>query len=343
MSKSLGNSPDPLQLITTYGADGVRVGMLLCSPAGNDLLFDENLTEQGRNFCNKLWNTFRLIKGWETDEKAIQSEAALAAIQWFDSKLNQSIALIEDHFSKFRISHALMVIYTLVRDEFSGWYLEAVKPAYQQPIDEKTYHQTIEFLKKMLKVLHPFMPFITEEIYQRLRKSNEKESIMISDMPVKAAYDTGLLEGFEETKEIITTIRNIRQEKNLSNIDKLHLKITGRAEKFNQTFLPVIYKLAFIGDIAFVEKAQDGAATFLVKTTEYNVPLGDLLDVETEKKKLREELKYQKGFLHSVMKKLGNEKFVNNAPKQVVEIEMKKKADAEAKIKSLEKQIENLI
>jgi len=342
MSKSLGNSPDPLELIDKYSADGVRVGMMLCSPAGNDLLFDESLTEQGRNFCNKLWNTFRLIRGWKIDEKAAQSEAAFAAVNWFGNKLNQSLAVIDHHFSKFRISNALMEAYTLVRDEFSGWYLETVKPVYQHPIDRITYEQTVEFLEKLLKVLHPFMPFISEEIYQRLRERKDGDSIMISEMPKAKAHDTGLLEEFEETKIVITTIRSIRHEKNISNKEKLHLKIRTRAGDVKIDFLPVIYKLANVEDIDFIEKAQEGAATFLVKTTEYSVSIGELLDISTEKKKLEEELKYQQGFLQSVMKKLGNEKFVNNAPKQVVEMELKKKADAEIKIKTLEKKLASL-
>jgi valyl-tRNA synthetase len=342
MSKSLGNSPDPLELIDKYGADGVRVGMLLCSPAGNDLLFDESLTKQGRNFCNKLWNTFRLIKGWKVDEKARPDEASVAAIRWFENKLNQSLSVIDHHFSKFRISHALMEVYTLVKDEFSGWYLEAIKPAYQHPIDRETYDQTNGFLEKLLKVLHPFMPFISEEIYQLLCKRRDGDSIMISEMPKAIAYDPVLLEEFEETKIVVTCIRNIRQEKNIHFREKLHLKIKTRKGEVKMDFLPVIYKLANIEDIAFVEKTQEGAATFLVKTVEYSVPLGDLLDVDAEKKKLEEELKYQEGFLHSVMKKLGNKKFVKNAPKQIVEMELKKRTDVEVKIKTLKKKLESI-
>ena len=343
MSKSLGNSPDPLDLIDTYGADGVRVGMLLCSPAGNDLLFDESLTEQGRNFCNKLWNTFRLIKGWQVDDQIVQADAASAAVTWFENKLNQSLDLIDDHFSKFRISDALMVVYTLVRDEFSGWYLEAVKPEYQKAIDSITYQQTIDFLERLLKIIHPFMPFISEEIFQLLKERKEGESVMIAAMPKADKFNTNLLSDFEDTKEIISAIRNIRQDKNLALKHKLHLKLTAKPENFRNEFLSVIYKLANVEDISFVDKALSGATTFLVKTTEFSVPLGDLLDTEAEKKKLEEELKYLHGFLQSVMKKLENEKFVNNAPKQVVEMEKKKKADAEAKIKTLEKKITSLV
>lgn len=342
MSKSLGNSPDPLDLIAKYGADGVRVGMLLCSPAGNDLLFDESLTEQGRNFCNKLWNTFRLIKGWETDTAIAQPEAAGEAIRWFDARLNQSLKQINDHFSKFRISDALMEVYTLVRDDFSGWYLEAVKPAYQQPIDIKSLEQTIDFLEKLLKAIHPFMPFISEEIYQLLTERKEGDSIMIAEMPKAKHFDKELLALFEETKEIITSIRNIRQQKNIAIKEMLHLNITGSQTNYSNNFLPVIYKLANIENIDFVGKAKDGASTFMVKTTEYSIPLGSLLDVEAEKKKLEVELKYHRGFLKAVMAKLGNEKFVNNAPKQVVEAEMKKKSDAETKIKALQEQLASI-
>ncbi len=335
MSKSLGNSPDPLELIKKYGADGVRVGMLLCSPAGNDLLFDESLTEQGRNFCNKLWNTFRLIKGWKIDSNIEQSEAAREAIQWFDSKLNGSLELIDDHFSKFRISDALMVVYTLIRDEFSGWYLEAIKPEYQKPIDQKSIQQTLVFFDKLLKLLHPFLPFISEEIYQVIAERKNGDSIMISEMPKAESVDEKLLRNFEETKELITAIRNIRQEKNLSPRESLHLKITGKEPKYTTQFLSLVYKLANIERVEYVEKTEEGAVTFLVRTTEYSIPIGDLLDVEAEKSKLEEELSYQKGFLKAVMKKLGNEKFVKNAPEKVVAMEERKKADAENKIKTL--------
>jgi len=335
MSKSLGNSPDPLDLIKKYGADGVRVGMLLCSPAGNDLLFDELLTEQGRNFCNKLWNTFRLIKGWEIDNNGKQTDAAREIVSWFDSKLNQSLEIIDDHFSKFRISDALMTVYTLIRDEFSGWYLEAVKPEYQKPIDQETYNQTLLFFDKLLKLLHPFMPFISEEIYQLVSDRNEGDSIMISDMPKAGKANKSVLKNFEETKELITAIRNIRQEKNLSPREAFHLKITGNESGHNTRFLPLVYKLANIETVEYIEKTDEGALTFLVRTTEYSIPFEELLDVEAEKTKLEEELKYQQGFLNSVMKKLGNKNFVDNAPAKVVEMEEKKKADAENKIETL--------
>lgn len=342
MSKSLGNSPDPLDLIKQYGADGVRVGMLLCSPAGNDILFDEALTEQGRNFCNKLWNTFRLLKGFEIDPQAKPSEPAKEAIRWFEHKLNQSLELIEDHFNKFRISDALMTIYTLVRDEFSGWYLEAIKPPYQKPIDQETYNKTIEYLEKLLKVLHPFMPFISEEIYQLLKDRQEGDSIMISDMPKIDAYQKDLLESFEETKEVITAVRKVRQEKSVPMKDALHLKVSAKEDSFNKEFLSLVKKLSNVESISFVDRADEADISFMVKTTEYSIPMGDLIDTEAEKAKLEEELKYQKGFLNGVMKKLGNERFVNNAPEKVVAMEQKKKADAEEKIKMLEGRLKKL-
>ncbi len=342
MSKSLGNSPDPLDLIKKYGADGVRVGMLLCSPAGNDILFDESLTEQGRNFCNKIWNAFRLVKGWEVENSVEQSAAAKAAVEWFDMKLGQSLTIIEDHFSKFRISDALMEVYTLVRDEFSGWYLEAVKPAYKSPLDATTYDATIEFFDKVVRLLHPFVPFISEEIYQLIEKREQMDSVMVAKMPVAANVDEKLLQNFEEAKEIISAVRNIRQEKNIALKDLVSLQIKADEENYPKTFVPVINKLANISKEEFVVNTDDSAATFRVKTTEYAVPLGDLIDHEAEKSKLEEELKYQEGFLKSVDKKLGNERFVNNAPESVVEKEKQKQADALVKIKAIKEQLKKL-
>jgi valyl-tRNA synthetase len=329
-------------LIEKYGADGVRVGMLLCSPAGNDLLFDESLTEQGRNFSNKIWNTFRLIKSWKVDENAEQNEASKAAISWFGEKINYSLKKIDDHFLKFRISDALMMVYTLVRDEFSGWYLEAVKPAYQQPIDKATYDSTLEFFDKVLKILHPFMPFITEEIYQLIEERKTGESIMVDTMPTYGNTHRQILSDFEVTKEVITSIRNIRQEKNISPKDGLKLSITVAEKDYNAYFIAVMKKLANVDSVSFGDKPEEGASTFMVKTTQYSVPLGDMIDIEAEKQKLEDELNYHKGFLNSVMKKLGNENFVKNAPEKVVEMERKKKADAENKIKALSERIESL-
>ena len=343
MSKSLGNSPDPLELIKKYGADGVRVGMLLCSPAGNDILFDESLTEQGRNFSSKIWNAFRLVKGWEVDEKAQPSEASKAAIKWFDQKLNETLLTLEDHFSKFRISDALMLVYTMVRDDFSGWYLEAVKPDYQKPIDKATYTITISFFDKVVRILHPFMPFISEEVYQLIEERAEGDSVMISDMPKPSAVDQPKLDLFEEAKEIIGAVRNIRQGKNIPMKDPLELQIVADEQSYPKDYIPVINKLANISKEQFVDTATEGTANFMVKTTEYAVPLGDLIDVDAERKKLEEELNYQEGFLNSVMKKLSNEKFVGGAPEAVVNKEKQKQADAELKIKAIKEQLEKLI
>ena len=342
MSKQLGNSPDPLTLINQYGADGVRVGMLLCSPAGGDLLFDDSLTEQGRNFANKIWNAFRLVKSWSVDENIAQPSSAAASIEWFDHKLNQTIELLNDHFGKFRISDALMTTYTLFRDEFSGWLLEAVKPAYQSPIDGKTYSQVVEQFEKLLKLLHPFMPFITEELYHELSPRKEGESIMVSMLPEARPYDVQLLEKFEEAKEIIGNIRTVRKDKNLPVRDALNLIIVGSESSFYGKFVPVISKLANISEVNFASQADASASSFLVRTTEYAVPLGDRINVEEELMKLEKELDYYKGFLVGVMKKLGNEKFVAGAPAAVVDAERKKQSDAEQKIKSLEENIAKL-
>lgn len=342
MSKSLGNSPDPIELMEKYGADGVRVGMLLCSPAGNDLLFDESLTEQGRNFANKIWNTFRLIKSWEISEEVKQPEASKAAIQWFEEEINHSLKKIDDHFSKFRISDALMLVYTLVRDEFSGWYLEAIKPEYLQPIDKVTFENTLGFLNKLLKILHPFMPFISEEIYQLIEDRKHGESIMVAEMPSYGKANRRVLSDFEDATEAIAAIRTIRQEKNIPLKDALTLAISANKANYKGDFIAVIKKLANIESISFMDKPEEGAVSFMVKTTQYSIPLGDRIDVNTEIQKLEEELNYHKGFLSSVMKKLGNENFVNNAPEKVIELERKKQADAEQKIKALTEQIKSL-
>lgn len=342
MSKSLGNSPDPLDLIEKYGADGVRVGMLLCSPAGNDILFDESLTEQGRNFSNKIWNAFRLVKGWEVDSSAEQPESAKAAIEWFDNKLNYTLKTIDDHFKKYRISDALMTVYTLVRDDFSGWYLESVKPAYQKPIDKASYENTIKFFDKVVRILHPFMPFITEEIFQYLEDKKDGESIMVAQMPKVESIDQSTLQLFDEAKEIITSVRNIRQEKNIPNKEYVSLQIVCNEQSYKKDDLPVIKKLAFIDSVDFVHKTDDSASSFRVKTMEYAVPLGDMINVEEERKKLEEELKYQQGFLNSVLKKLNNERFVSGAPEVVVQKERQKQADAETKINAIQEQLNKL-
>jgi len=342
MSKSLGNSPEPLELIKKYGADGVRVGMLLCSPAGGDLLFDDSLPEQGRNFANKIWNAFRLVKGWEVSSDIEQPESAKQAIIWFEQKLNQTIALIDDHFSKYRISDALMSVYTTFWQEFSSWYLEAVKPGYQQPLDAKTYKATVDFFDKLLKLLHPFMPFITEEIWQLLDERKDGESIMVSDMPVASKTDNEIVEQFDMIKEVVGNVRTIRKEKNLPVKEQLSLSVLSANGDYSSTFAAVMEKLANLKEINKVSGKVEGALSFMVKTNEYFIPMDGLVDVEAEIKRLEDELKYQQGFLKSVTAKLGNERFVNNAPEAVVAKERQKQADAEAKIKTLKESIENL-
>ena len=340
MSKSLGNSPDPLDLIKQYGADGVRVGMMLCSPAGNDLMFDEALTEQGRNFSNKIWNAFRLVKSWEVDNSLKQPEYAKASIEWFNAKLNETIETIEDHYGKFRLSDALMSVYKLFWDEFSSWFLEAIKPAYQQPIDAETYKASLEFFDKLLKILHPFMPFITEELWQQIEERKEGESIMISEMPKFESFDNDLLKQFDFAKQTISEIRTIRKGKNIPMRDTLELFVS--TAEYDTSFESVIKKIANLDKIEMVDEAIEGAASFMISTTEFFVPLGNLINVEEEIKKLEDELKYNKGFLISVSKKLSNERFVNNAPEKVVAIEKQKQADAENKIAAIEKQLETL-
>lgn len=336
MSKSLGNSPDPLELIEKYGADGVRMGMMLSAPAGNDILFDDALCEQGRNFNNKIWNAFRLVKGWDVDDNLLQPESAAISVRWFDSLLNRAMAEIADLFGKYRLSEALMTVYKLFWDEFSSWYLEMIKPAYQQPIDKYTYESTLQFFDVLLKLLHPFMPFITEELWQHIVSRKDNESIMIEQLPVVKPIDEALVSGFESVKEIISGVRTIRLQKNIPNKEALELQIVG---EHNTEYDSVITKLANISAINRVTEKDITAASFLVGTTEYAVPLGNSIDIEAELKKQEEELKYLQGFLKSVKAKLSNERFVSNAPAQVVENERKKQSDAESKIKSLEESI----
>jgi valyl-tRNA synthetase len=336
MSKSLGNSPDPLDLIDKYGADGVRMGMMLAAPAGNDILFDEVLCEQGRNFNNKIWNALRLVKGWQV-ETIEQPESSAIAIKWFDAKLNHAIEEVNDLFEKYRISEALMCIYKLFWDEFSAWYLEMIKPAYQQPIDSKTIEATTLFFEKLLQLLHPFMPFITEELYQSLKERNEGDSIMISPMPKSLAYDSKLIARFEVVKELIAAIRTIRLEKNIPNKETIELQIVSG--KNDDYFNQIVIKLCNLSSINIVSEKNSGASSFLIGTTEYAVPLGNLIDVETEIKKMQDEIVYLKGFLKSVMAKLSNERFVANAKPEIVENERNKQKDAESKIKILEEGI----
>ena len=336
MSKSLGNSPDPLDLIDKYGADGVRMGMMLSAPAGNDILFDDTLCEQGRNFNNKIWNAFRLVKGWNVADIE-QPEYAKLATDWFDAILAKTAAEVNDLFEKYRLSEALMAVYKLFWDEFSSWYLEMVKPAYGQPIDKVTYEKTLSFFDTLLKLLHPFMPFITEELWQHIYDRKEGESIMIQTLNVTPTYDEGTIQLFEVVKEVIGGIRTIRLQKNIAQKEALSLEVVG--ESPIATFNAVITKLCNLSAIATVAAKAEGAASFMVGTTEYAVPLGNLIDAEEELKKLEADLKYQEGFLQSVMKKLSNEKFVSKAPANVIEMERKKQADAETKIAALKESI----
>ena len=336
MSKSLGNSPDPLELIEQFGADGVRMGMMLAAPAGNDILFDEALCEQGRNFNNKIWNAFRLVKGWQVADIE-QPEYAKLATEWFDSMLAKTAEEVNDLFGKYRLSEALMAVYKLFWDEFSSWYLEMVKPAYGQPIDKVTYEKTLAFFETLLKLLHPFMPFITEELWQHIYDRQPGESVMTQTLVKDMPYNEALIAQFEAVKEVISGIRTIRLQKNIAQKEALALEVTG--ENPVAGFGSVIAKLCNLSEIKQVETKSEGAAAFMVGTTEYAVPLGNLINVEEELKKLEADLKYQEGFLQSVMKKLSNEKFVSKAPANVIEMERKKQADAETKIAALKESI----
>ena len=336
MSKSLGNSPDPLELIEQFGADGVRMGMMLAAPAGNDILFDEALCEQGRNFNNNIWNPFRLVKGWQLADIE-QPEYAKLATEWFDSMLAKTAEEVNDLFGKYRLSEALMAVYKLFWDEFSSWYLEMVKPAYGQPIDKVTYEKTLAFFETLLKLLHPFMPFITEELWQHIYDRQPGESIMTQTLVKDMPYNEALIAQFEAVKEVSSGIRTIRLQKNIAQKEALALEVTG--ENPVAGFGSVIAKLCNLSEIKQVETKSEGAAAFMVGTTEYAVPLGNLINVEEELKKLEADLKYQEGFLQSVMKKLSNEKFVSKAPANVIEMERKKQADAETKIAALKESI----
>lgn len=336
MSKSLGNSPDALELIKTYGADGVRRGLMLAAPAGNDILYDDALCEQGRNFNNKIWNAFRLVKGWNVDETLPQPQTAAIAVEWFDAQLNRTLEEVKDLFGKYRLSEALMAIYKLFWDEFSSWYLEMVKPAYQQPIDRKTYDATLRYFDAQLRMLHPFMPFITEELWQHLYDRKEGESIMTARMPEPQPVDMEIINRFETTKLVVAGIRTIRLQKGIANKEQLTLQIIGAHDHSNDCILT---KMTNLATIETIEEKDPAAASFRVHATEYAIPMSNAIDVEAELKKLEAELKYAQGFLKTVMGKLGNERFVQNAPEAVVAMERKKKADAEEKIKSLEESI----
>ena len=339
MSKSLGNSPDPLMLIEKYGADGVRMGLMLAAPAGNDILYDDALCEQGRNFNNKIWNAFRLVKSWNVGDVP-QPESAAMAVDWFDAVLNKALAEVADLFGKFRLSEALMTVYKLFWDEFSSWYLEMVKPAYGAPIDRKTYDATLRYFDVLLRLLHPFMPFITEELWQHLAERKEGESIMYASLPVTGQFDEHLLSDMDVAKEIIAGVRTVRLQKNLPNKETLPLQVVGG--KASVPCVSVVKKMANLSDISESDTKDATSVSFLVGTVEYAVSLGGNIDIDAELKKLESELAYNEGFLQSVLKKLGNEKFVNNAPAKVIEMERKKQSDAEAKIAMLKESISAL-
>ena len=347
MSKSLGNSPDPLKLIEDYGADGVRMGMMLAAPAGNDILFDEQLCQQGAAFCNKLWNAFRLVKGWEVRGDLAQPEANVTSIKWMQAKLNDTYAEINDLYSKYRLNEALMAAFKLFTDEFSGWFLEMIKPAYQAPIDSKTLVATLDIFDQLLHIIHPFMPFITEELWQHLAERKEGESLMVSVFKTTATTkdEARLIAQVEEMKQIVSGVRAIRQSKNISPREPLPLQVIGSAKE-GVTSVPalaaIIEKLAGLSKIENVAEKGESTQAFLVGTDEYAVPLGNLIDADAEREKAETEIKRLQGFMAGIEKKLQNERFVQNAPAQVVELERKKLADAQSKIAALEATIKAL-
>lgn len=340
MSKSLGNSPDALELIERFGADGVRFGMLSCAAAGNDLLFDESSCEQGKNFCNKLWNAFKLVKGWEIDQSIPQPESAKIGVEWFNAQLNKTLIELEDNFSKYRLSEALMETYKLIWNDFCAVYLEIAKPAYQQPIDLQTYQQTIQFFEQLMAILHPFMPFVTEELWQNLDARKDGESLMMNPFPKATKVDETLIEELNFAMEVITEIRTIRKQKNIPNKDQVELFVKTN-QQHNRRFDAIITKLTNLSALNYTNDKIDGAFSFVIKSNEYFIPISEIVDVEAEKEKIKKELDYTLGFLNSVNQKLSNERFVNNAPEQVLAIERKKQAEAESKIKVLEEQLLN--
>ena len=344
MSKSLGNSPDPLELIEKFGADGVRVGMLLTSPAGNDLPYDDSLCEQGRNFSNKIWNAFRLVKGWSVDDREQPASSAIA-VEWLQSRVQRATAEIDELFAQFRISEALMATYKLIWDDLCSWYLESIKPTFVdgvgEPIDRKTYDATIVLFEDMMKLLHPFMPFLSEEVWHLLRGRKEGEDIIIAKWPSSGKGKVELEAELQHAFDLITAVRNVRNKRGMSPKESLDLQRKGKSP-VGDAALKLVGKLANVGAIESVDKASEGAITFLVGTTEYAVDLGGSIDAEAEMKKAEEELKHLRNFLNSVEKKLSNERFVSGAPAPVLEMERKKKSDAEAKIKTLEERIGQL-
>ena len=341
MSKSLGNSPDPIELMEKYGADGVRVGMLLTSPAGNDLPFDEELCEQGRNFSNKIWNAFRLVQGWEVNNDLEQPDYAIKANAWFQSKLSVTLDSLEKSYSDYRISEALMTTYKFIWDDFSAWYLEIVKPDYQKPIDSITLDQALRNFESILKILHPFMPFITEEIWQTIKKRNDKEALIVSSWPKTEIKDLELVEDFDFMQNVVSGVRSVRKEKGLAQKEKLEVNVLN-SESQSSYFDDVLMRLGNLSKLEYVQEKMEGAISFRVKSNEYFLPLSAQLDIEVEIEKLTKELNYTQGFLKSVQSKLKNERFMSGAPEQVIMNERNKEADALAKIKVLEESIENL-
>ncbi|WP_396177924.1 valine--tRNA ligase, partial [Flavobacterium sp.] len=341
MSKSLGNSPDPLELIEKFGADGVRVGLLLSASAGNDIMFDEELCNQGKGFSNKIWNAFKLIKGWEVSETISQPESSKVAIEWYEAKLQQTLVDIEDNFEKYRISDALMGIYKLVWDDFCSWFLEMIKPAYQQPIDKTTFDKAIEMMENNMKLLHPFMPFLTEEIWHLIKERTPSEALIVSEWPVLKSFDAKVISDFENTIEVISGVRNIRKDKNIAFKDAVELKIINN-DNATTYFDSVIIKLGNISNFEYVTDQVDGALSFRVKSNEYFIPMAGNIDIAAEIEKLEDELKYIQGFLKSVQVKLSNEKFVANAKPEIIANERNKEADALAKIATIEQSLASL-
>jgi valyl-tRNA synthetase len=341
MSKSLGNSPDPLDLIDKFGADGVRVGLLLSASAGNDIMFDEELCNQGKAFTNKIWNALKLIKGWEVSDSIPQPESSKVAIEWYEAKLQQTLVEIEDNFEKYRISDALMGIYKLVWDDFCSWFLEMIKPAYQAPIDKITFDKAIEMLESNLKLLHPFMPFLTEEIWHYTAERTPEEALIVSTWPTLKPFNANLISEFENTMEVISGIRTIRKDKNIPFKDSIEFKVVNN-DKVSDHFDSIVTKLGNISSLEYVSEKVDGALSFRVKSNEYFIPISGNINVEEEISKLTEELKYIQGFLKSVQAKLSNEKFVNGAPEKVLANEKQKEADALAKIATIEQSLASL-
>ncbi|MCX6281573.1 MAG: valine--tRNA ligase [Bacteroidetes bacterium] len=342
MSKSLGNSPEPIELIGKYGADAVRMGMLLCSPAGNDLLYDDSLVEQGRNFCNKVWNAMRLVKGWETDPGLEQPKSNQVSVEWFDSVLNTALIDINEQFTRYRLSEALKDVYKLVWDDFCSWYLEMIKPAFQMPVDSKTYDATLVFFEKLIRLMHPFMPFLTEEIFHVLHNSGEA-SIMQTRLPLSGVIDNGLISEFDFIRQLVMSVRAVRSEKNIPQKEQIPVFIRSENNKGKTGhFHDVVIKLCNLSELQYSPDQPESSVSFIVGTTECFIPLLQNINPEEEIKKLEEEIQYQQGFLNTVMKKLDNESFVNNAPARVVDAEKKKKADAESRIAVLKDQVNTL-